>query len=47
MLKKLLLTLLLVGFSTSLWAEKINNYEINVSVEQSGELSICGNTCVL
>ena len=40
MLKKLLLPLLLVGLSTTLWAEKIDNYEINVTVEQSGELSI-------
>ncbi len=40
MMKKLLLALLFVGFITSAWAEKISNYEVNVTVEQSGELSI-------
>jgi len=40
MLKKLLFTLLLAGFLSTLYAEKISNYEINVTVEQSGELSI-------
>ncbi|HHO65916.1 MAG TPA: DUF2207 domain-containing protein, partial [Epsilonproteobacteria bacterium] len=40
MLKKLLTVLLFAGFFNTLWAEKISNYEINVTVEQSGELSI-------
>ena len=41
MLKKLLLSLLLfVGAGTILYAEKISNYTIDITVEQSGELSI-------
>ena len=39
-MKKLLLALLFAGFGTSLWAEKISAYEVNTTVEQSGELSI-------
>ena len=40
-MKKLLLALLLfIGSNTSLWAEKISSYEVNTTVEQSGELSI-------
>ncbi len=39
-MKKLLFALLLLGWVSSLYAEKITSYEINVTVEQSGELSI-------
>jgi len=37
---KLLLALLFLAGASPLWAEKISAYEINVTVEQSGELSI-------
>ena len=41
MFKKLLLSLLLFwGADTTLYAEKISNYTIDITVEQSGELSI-------
>ena len=33
-------TLLLLGFGSAAYAEKIINYKIDVSVEQSGELAI-------
>jgi hypothetical protein len=39
-MKKLLLALLLLGYSSSVWAEKISAYEVNITVEQSGELAI-------
>ena len=39
-LKNFLLALLFLVGSSPLWAEKISAYEINVSIEQSGELSI-------
>ncbi|MBO8173515.1 MAG: DUF2207 domain-containing protein, partial [Bacillaceae bacterium] len=41
MLKKLLLaTLLFLGAGTTLYAEKISHYKIDINVEQGGELSI-------
>ena len=40
MKRLLLITLLYVGWHTLLFAEKIDNYKIDVTVEQSGELSI-------
>ena len=41
MLKKLLLSLLLFFWSgVTLYAEKISNYTIDITVEQSGELYI-------
>ncbi|HEC45286.1 MAG TPA: DUF2207 domain-containing protein, partial [Epsilonproteobacteria bacterium] len=39
-MKKFLLALLFLVYNSPLWAEKISAYEINVTVEQSGELSI-------
>jgi len=40
-MKNLLFTaLLLLGFGSTAYAEKITNYKIDVSVEQSGELAI-------
>ena len=40
MQKLLLITLLLLGWGSSLYAEKITNYKIDINVEQSGELSV-------
>ncbi|MBT8349313.1 MAG: DUF2207 domain-containing protein, partial [Sulfurovum sp.] len=40
MKKLLILTLLFWGMSSTIYAEKISNYKIDVTVEQSGELSI-------
>ena len=39
-MKKLLLVILFLACNSSLWAEKISAYKIDVTVEQSGELSI-------
>ncbi len=40
MKKLLILTLIFLGLGSSAYAEKISNYKIDVTVEQSGELSI-------
>ena len=40
MRKLLILTLLFLGLGSFTYAEKITNYKIDVTVEQSGELSI-------
>ena len=40
MTRLLILTLLFLGWGSSAYAEKISNYKIDVTVEQSGELSI-------
>lgn len=40
MIRLLIITLLFLGWVTSTYAEKISNFKIDVTVEQSGELSI-------
>jgi len=40
MKKIFILTLLFLGWGSSVYAEKISNYKIDIAVEQSGELSI-------
>ena len=39
-MKKLLLFLLLAGWSSTLFAEHISRYDVNITIRQSGELSI-------
>lgn len=43
MFKKTLFILLFAGFCITSWAENISKYDVNIMVEQSGELSIVEN----